>query len=254
MSEKAESDLQRRLREAGLAELEAIVGELGARLDRAGALALLRNPHVSAELIDGLARHSDLVARYELQREIAAHPRAPRALALRFVSLLYWRDLASLASDVRLHPIIRRSAERRLLERIPALAVGEKTALARRASRAVVARLRFDASPRVLAALLENPRLTEGELMPLAGFERANPRCLEVLARDSRWSNRMPLRVALCRNPATPLSCALALLAGLPRRELATISRDLHLAAPLRRRAAALGGEPGRRTGRPPLV
>jgi len=254
MSEEPESDLQRRLRESGLGDLERLVDELGERLDRVGALALLRNPHVSTELIDAVARRPDLVARYELQREIAAHPRSARTVALRFVSLLYWHDLATLAIDTRLHPLVRRSADRRLLERLPALAIGEKSALARRASRAVVERLRFDPSPRVVAALLENPRLTEGDLVPLATFERANPRCLEVLARDLRWSHRLPVRVALCRNPATPLSCGLALLTGLPRRELATIAHDPRVASAIRRQATALGGEAGRRPGRSPFV
>jgi len=254
MIEDEERGLYRRLREAGASELASLVAELGDSLDRRGALAVLRNPHVDGDLIEEVASRSRLAARYELQREIAGHGRTPRALALRFVPLLYWRDLVALSTDTRLHPIVRRSADRRLLERLPALAVGEKIALARRASPALLAALRFDPSPRVIAALLENPRLTEGQLVPLAAFERANPRCLEALARDRRWSHRVPLRTALCRNPATPLACALSLLPALPRGELSAIANDPRLATTLRRRAEELSGAPSRQRGRVRLV
>lgn len=249
MSAPAESPLARRLRAASESELGRLVAESTDRLGPAEARSVLRNPFVTGEILERLAASREVAAHHELRRELAAHPRTPRTLALSLVAGLSWRDLAELGIDAKAHPLVRRSADRRLLERLPGLAVGERIALARRASGALVAALRFDPNPRVVAALLDNPRLTEIQLVPLASHERANSRCLVVLAESARWASRLAVRKALCRNPATPLGAALRLLPGLPRVETAAVAADARLAPALRARARELAGAQ-RATGR----
>lgn len=249
MSEGAAEELRRRLREAGEEELERLVAVAREALGVPEARQILRNPFAGEAVLVALAAIPALVSRYEVRRELVAHPRTPRTLALQLVAGLYWRELAALGIDTRVHPIVRRAADRRLLERLPGLAIGEKSALARRASTAVIAGLRLDPDPRVVAALLENPRLTETHLMPLAGNDRAASRCLAVVAASARWAARPAIRAALCRNPATPLASALHLLSGLGRDPLAAVVADPRLAAPLRSRARELlaAGGGGRR-------
>jgi hypothetical protein len=246
VSEAAADELRRRLREAGEEELARLVTAAGDSLGVPEARQILRNPFVRAEVLESLAAIPALVSRYEVRRELVAHPRTPRTLALQLVAGLYWRELAALGIDTRVHPIVRRAADRRLLERLPGLAIGEKSALARGASAAVIAGLRLDPNPRVVAALLENPRLTEVQLMPLAGHERAASRCLAAVAANARWAARPAIRAALCRNPATPLGSSLQLLPGLGRDQLAAVAADPRLAAPLRDRARELLAAGGR--------
>jgi hypothetical protein len=178
--------------------------------------------------------------------EAARHPRTPQIVALRFIPGLYWADLVRVGLDMRLHPMVRRAAEARLIERLPALAVGEKMAIARSASPGVLAALRNDPTPRVIAALLENSRLTEGLLVPLLASESALPAVLAVIAGSPKWSLRYPIRLALCQNPRTPLDRALMLLPMLKRSDLESVAANLRLKLPLRRRAQLLargGGE-----------
>jgi hypothetical protein len=113
----------------------------------------------------------------------------------------------------------------------------------------VIGVLRADPTPRVIGALLENPRLTETLLMPLAAGEQAAPRALAVLAASPKWAARGPLRAALCRNPRTPVEAVLPLLPALQKSELEAIAADGRLLLPVRRRAALLsgGGRPGGR-------
>lgn len=240
MTDAVERELGRRLREAGEEELGRLVDAAGDALGVAEARQILRNPFVTGEVLETLARIRHLVSRYEVRREIAAHPRAPRTLAMQLVASLYWRELATLGSDMRVHPLVRRAADRRLLERLPGLATGERCALARRASVAVIAGLRLDPQPRVLAALLDNPRLTEAQLMPMVSHERAAAACLAVVAGSLRWAARPAIRAALCRNPATPLGSSLRLLPGLGRDQLAAVVGDGRLPGPLRNRAREL--------------
>jgi len=107
----------------------------------------------------------------------------------------------------------------------------------------VLQRLRHDPNPRVIAAMLENPRLTESALLPLASSDTAIPAVLEVLARDQRFGARYTLRQALSRNPRLPVQAALANLVGLRKVELAAVASDPRLASQIRQRARLLLGE-----------
>ena len=113
--------------------------------------------------------------------------------------------------------MLRRAAEIQLAARLPGLAVGEKVSLARRSGAGVIALLRQDPSPRVIAALLDNSRLTEGLLAPVVHRAATPAAILELIAADRRWGVRYPLRLALARNPATPLATAWRLLARCAR-------------------------------------
>lgn len=240
MSAAVPEDLALRLREAGRTELEELVERHLQELDPALVRQLLRNPFVTTALIGRLAEQASLVAAYEFRRDLAAHPSTPQILAFRFLAGLHWPDLVRVGGDSRLHPLVRRAAERRLVERLPGLALGEKMSIARSASLGVVAELRFDPSPRVIAALLDNPRLTEGALAPLLASERALAPVLAVIAAHPRWGCRYPIRVALARNPRTPVTAVLPLLSALKKPDLMSVASDHRLSAPVRQRAQLL--------------
>ncbi len=236
-------ELERRLREAGPDELPALVRDHAAELSPAAVQQALRNPYVTAEVIDELAAQTRLLAFYEVKRDLTRCRATPELLALRLAGGLYWADLMAISLDTRLHPRLRRAADQHLLARLPGLSVGEKISLARRAAPAVLAQLRHDPTPRVIAALLDNPRLTEGALAPLVHGERTPAPVLELIAADRRWGVRYPLRLALVRNPATPLGAALRLLPALHKPDLRGVAGDPRLAEPLRRRARLLLGD-----------
>ena len=238
-----EPELHRRLREAGSEELAALVRERAEELSPPAVRHALRNPYCTAEVAERLAAERRLISFYEVRRDLARHPQTPEVLALRFVPGLYWRDLAEIGLDTRLRPVVRRSAEQHLVVRLPKMAVGEKMALARRSSPGVLSHLRHDPNPRVVAALLDNPRLTEGTLAPLAASAATPPAVLELIAGDRRWGVRYALKVALSRNPATPLDTAWRILGTLRKSDLKPIAADPRLPEPLRRRARVLLGE-----------
>jgi hypothetical protein len=236
-------DLERRLREAGPEELLALVRERAMELSAAAARQALRNSYVTSEVIEELAAQERLLSFYEVRRDLARCRATPEALALRLVGGLFWADLLAIGQDARLHPRLRRAADQHLLARLAGLAVGERISIARRAAPSILAQLRHDPTPRVIAALLDNPRLTEGILAPLVHGETTSAPVLELIAADRRWGVRYPLRLALARNPATPLGAALRLLPALHKPDLKAVAGDPRLSAPLRRRARLLLGE-----------
>ncbi len=231
-----------RFRSAGEEDLARLLEARLPELDLAEVRAVLRNPFLSASWIERLLEVPRLASAYEVRKAVAGHPHTPHSLALRLVPGLYWADLVRVGTETRLHPLVRRAADRRLVERLPGLAVGERMAIGRSASPAVLTTLRFDSNPRVIAAVLDNPRLTEGSLVALAAHERASPQVLSVLCRNGRWAVRRTIRVALCRNPATPDALVLGLLPGLDKGSLATVASDTRLSRAVRRKAGLLAG------------
>lgn len=232
-----------RLREAGAEELLALLREHGPRLDVQAVRQALRNPHCAAEAIELLAEQARLLSFYEVRRDLALHPRSPEPLALRFVPGLFWRDLVTLGLDTRVRPRVRRAADLQLAARLPGLALGEKIAIARRCGAGILAQLRHDPSPRVIAAVLDNPRLTENALAPVVHAPTTPGPVLALVAADRRWGVRPALQAALARNPATPVAAALRLLPLLRKPELRAVAQDPKTAEPVRLRARLLLGE-----------
>lgn len=151
---------------------------------------------------------------------IARHRNTPRADALSLVETLYWRDLAHLSADARVHPDVRRAADTQLLRRLPEMAVAERVTVARLAGRGSLLVLRLDPDPRVLGAVLDNRFATERDVVQAAAQTRARSASLETIAAHPRWRLRRGVLEALLRNPALPPASAEALLTGLTNREL----------------------------------
>jgi hypothetical protein len=221
--------------------LEIVRGQL-ASLDGTLMRRLLRHPFLGTEAIKVLLDNREVAGSYEVRRELAGHPKTPEARAMQLVATLYWRDLSRLSTETRVRPTVRRTAERRLADRLPGLAVGEKVAIARRCSPGLVTRIGQDPNPRVIQALLENPRLTEGVLLQLVSRDSARPEVLAMVARDRRWGIRYRIRVPICRNPNTPVATALTQLAALRKSDLRAVAEDRRLAKAVRQRADLLLG------------
>ncbi len=151
-------------------------------------LKLLRQSDLPRERFEEILRDRSARRSHVVRRLLAAHPRTPRREALSLVSTLFWRDLAHISADVRIHPEIRRAAERDLLRRLSKMALAERIDLARSAGRGVLASLRVDPDPRVVAALLDNRFTTEPDVVQTAARPEASPAALAAIAAHPRWT------------------------------------------------------------------
>lgn len=103
------------------------------------------------------------------------------------------------------------------------LTVGERKSLARAPSRRAFDKLLADPHPLVLRQLLENPRLTEDDVVRIAARRPARPEVALSLAKSPRWLRRPRVRMALLLNPGSPPSVVMPLLAACTRSELVEI-------------------------------
>jgi hypothetical protein len=100
------------------------------------------------------------------------------------------------------------------------LTVGERRSLARSPTRRDFDKLLSDPHPLVIRQLLENPRLTEDDVVRIAARRPARPDAITAIARSQRWLARPRIRMAILLNPGSPASLALPLLAACNRSEL----------------------------------
>ena len=218
------AELRERLPDAPPAYLEGAWGNRS--LGREELKFLLRNRAAPATLLSRIAADRRFATFQEIRLALVVNPRLPQPLARSLAEHLRWRELADVADDVRVTPPVRRKAEDLIRVRLEEMAVGERVSLARRASRGVIAALRKDAEGRVLEALLRNPKLLEPEAAALARSGSTPRAVLAALGDHPKWGGRRAVRLALARNPRTPVRSALGALAGLSRSDLARLARD----------------------------
>jgi len=118
------------------------------------------------------------------------------------------------------------------------LTLGERKALARTNNREQILLLVRDPHPAVVAILLDNPHVTESDILKIASRRPAVPESLTKLAAHPRWSVRHAVKRALVMNPSTPLADAIRIATTLRVAELAELAEDPALPEPLRVHAA----------------
>ena len=130
--------------------------------------------------------------------------------------------------------------ERPLRNRGRPLTLGERKALARRPRGDALTELLRDPHPDVVAILLDNPQLTEREVVRVAAMRPAVPAALVLVAEHRRWSTRPGVRRALVLNPHTPVHVALRLVVTLSPADWSDIAEAHGLADPVRASAREL--------------
>lgn len=220
------TDWSARLAAAGRASLLSLVEEHLRAFGEREALQALRHPFCSTEVVELVLGDRRFAALASVRKAAALHPATPRPDALRCVEDLGWRDLLDVSREARTPAPVRRAASLKILDRLPRLALGERLTLARLADRPVLRALLEDVDPRVVAALLTNPRLVPEDLVAWVATGRPAAESLRMVGGDARWTERREIRGALLRCASTPRGVALALLSRCSRGELADLLED----------------------------
>jgi hypothetical protein len=203
-------------------------------------LALLDNPAVGeaqlcllldrkdlpAEVLEEVARRKPLLKNYRVKRALAFHPRTPRLANLRLIRELYLMDLVQLTLLPGTSAELKRNAEEQLVARLPQLPLGQKITLARRGTARVAGALLAEGHAQVLSIALDNPGLTEAQVLKALSRERLPVGVVKAIAQHRKWSHTYNVRLALVRHPSSTLSTILAYLPEL------TVSDLRELASP----------------------
>jgi hypothetical protein len=180
------------------------------------ALALLNRRDLPASAVEEIGKNGSVLKSRKACIALAAHPHAPRRLSLRLIRQFYTFDLMQFAMNPSVARDLKRIADDLLIARLASISLGERLALARRASAAVAAALLLDKESRVFHAALENGRITELAIVKALAHAAASGSFVEAVCRHRKWSVRREIRIALLRNAHTPLARAVEFARSLP--------------------------------------
>lgn len=187
-----------------------------APLNEDTALSLLKNPDLTATQIEQISKNPAVMKSRKVNLALAGHPRTPRRIALRLIRELYTFDLVQFARLPASAADLKRVADDLLVSRLPSVTLGGRISLARRASVTVASALLADKESRVWQSALENPRLTEAAIVKALSRPAATAAFVGAVCRHTKWSLRHEIRIALLRNPHTPLARAIEFARRLP--------------------------------------
>lgn len=219
-------------------ELLALVR--GGTLDDFQILDVLRSPYCTPQIAEMVASSRDHLGTQAIREKLAGFPGLSNSQAMSLIGSLPWAALIALAQTPRTPALVRRQAERKLILQVPTMSLGQKIAMARRAHRALFPALISGCDDKILAALLDNPRLVENDLVVLINTGSPPVEFISVVARHQRWSKSYGVRKAIVTCPRSPLPLALSILVQLPKSDQKRIAARDNIPARVRSAAAAL--------------
>jgi len=183
-----------------------------ARFDDRHLCLLLLRKELSVGFIERVARRKRWLKNYAVRRALAFHPHVPQTLGLKLVHELYVADLVQLALSPSGAPAMKHLAEELVLARLPQLPPAQKMILARRGTARIAGALLADGQAEVVGAVLESPFLNEGHVLRALSRINVPARVIAAIATNGRWIQHYSVRLALVRNPQTPLATVLSFL------------------------------------------
>ena len=102
----------------------------------------------------------------------------------------------------------------------------EKVKLALRGNKEARVLLARDASKTVRRYVLQNPRITEEEIVHLARDRQADEEILRAIMNRREWMKLYQVRLGLVRNPRTPLANAIRIMGTLLVRDVERIAKS----------------------------
>ncbi len=113
-----------------------------------------------------------------------------------------------------------------LAAQIQGMGVGQKIKLALKGNRDARMILIRDSSRIVQRFVLNNPRITEDEIVALAKNRSIDRELLDQICRRKEWLANYQVKLALATNPKTPLAIAVRLVPTLLPRDLRALAKS----------------------------
>jgi pimeloyl-ACP methyl ester carboxylesterase len=189
-------------------------------LDETHVCMLLERKELSGALLEEIAKRRRWRATYRVRRALAGHPHTPRRIAMRILRDLHLMDLVRISLMPASPGELRGLAEEQILAQLIQLPLGQRLMLARRGSGRIAAALIAQGPEQVARIALDNPFLTESQLLKTLAKEALKSQIIAIIGKHEKWPKLANVRAALLRHPHSPIETVLAYLPELPRREI----------------------------------
>ena len=124
-----------------------------------------------------------------------------------------------------------------LSQRVMKMSITEKIKLATVGNREARSLLIRDNNKLVAVAVIRSPRITDGEVLRVAANRASPDEVLRIIYGNREWTKMYPVKLALVKNPKTPLAISLRFLAGLRESEVKELGRDRNVPSSIQQAA-----------------
>ncbi len=196
---------------------------------------LCRNPNVLASVIDGICdfavRNGMLLPDVPQMQKARVRVFGPQALqkppdqgptALEVVA-----ENAELREEDA--PPVEEGKRLTLSQRVSKMSVSEKIKLATLGNKEARGLLMRDTNRLVAVAVIRSPRLTDGEVLTVANNRAVIEDVLRVIYNNREWTKNYALRLALVKNPKTPLAISMRYLSGMRESDVVSLARNKNI-------------------------
>lgn len=113
-----------------------------------------------------------------------------------------------------------------LTQKVMKMNISEKIRLATRGNKEARTLLLRDSNKLVCTAAIRSPRITDGEIMLCANNRAVNDDVLRVIYNNREWTKDYRVKLALVKNPKTPMALAFRFLSSLRDSDVKELARD----------------------------
>jgi len=135
--------------------------------------------------------------------------------------------------------------EKNLAAQIAEMGMGQRLKLALRGNREARTILMRDPNRMVQRFLIQNPRLTDDEVIMMAKNRNFDREILGRIGSRKEWARNYQVRLALVTNPKTPLNVAISFVSTLLERDVRLLAKNKNIPAAVTGKAKRLMSERG---------
>lgn len=136
------------------------------------------------------------------------------------------RDSLVVPEELVEEPEERAPVSQNLRARIFDMSVGERIKLALKGNRDARTILLRDSNRLIQKFVLQNPRISDEEIIALAKNRSIDREFLELIGKKKEWLSNYQVKLALVTNPKTPLAIAVRLVPTLLLRDLRALAKS----------------------------
>jgi hypothetical protein len=133
--------------------------------------------------------------------------------------------------EMLVEPDRTKPVDKSLYTQIREMSVGERIKLALKGNHDARMILIRDANKLIQRFVLQNPRITEDEVVMIARNRNIESELLKTIGDNRTWAKNYQVRLGLAANPKTPLATALHMLATLMERDLRLMAKNKNISS-----------------------
>lgn len=165
-------------------------------------------------------------------RMVYEHPNTPPDINRKAADSLGFPLKSYDLEKVTEEPVLEKKEN--ILQRIQKLTVGEKLHLALRGGKEIRAVLLRDPNKEVVLKVLENQRLTDGEVEMIARNPAFPVEVLRTIAKNREWIKKYSILLPLVSNPKTPAGISISLISHVRLNDLLFLEKNRNIPNALR--------------------